>query len=108
MADIDSDEHGAHLGHLVRELHGEEIATDLTVHLLQHVGSLRQVERVPVAGGDDLGWHAVVSKHLFEHLVVVLASENGQAKSWMSEVSLVLHHELLKSEAKFLFILLVI
>ena len=108
MADIDSNQHGAHLGHLLRELHGEEVATDLTVHLLQDVGSLRQVERVPVAGGDDLGWDAVVSKHLFEHLVVVLASENGQAKSWMSEVSLVLHHELLKSEAKFLFVLLVL
>ena len=108
MANVDSDEHRAHLGHQLRELHGEEVATDLAVHLLQDVGCLRQVERVTVASGDDLRWHAVVSKHLLVHLVVVLASEHSQAKSGMFEVFLVFHHVLPESEAQFFFVLLVL
>lgn len=60
-----------------------------------------------IAGSDDLGWHAIVSKHFLVHLVVLLATEDSQAKCWMFELIFRCHHVLSKSEAELLFVLLI-
>ena len=99
MAYVNTNEHSANLLHGFREFHREEIATSLTVDLLQNVGGLAQIERISIAASDYLGRNLVLTEHLLVHLVDLLTSKNNKTKSGMSERTLLrLHHELHQAE----------
>ena len=74
MANINADKHGAHLLHLLWELHRKEVATCFAVYLLQDIGGFAQIERVPIAASDYLRWDLVLTEDLFVHLVDLLAT----------------------------------
>ena len=102
MAYVNTNEHGANLLHGIWEFHREEIATSLTVDLLQNVGGLAQIERISIAASDYLGWNLILSKHLLVHLVDLLTTKNDKTKSGVSELTLLgLHHELHQAELQF-------
>ena len=102
MAYVNTNEHSANLLHGFREFHREEIATSLTVDLLQNVGGLAQIERISIAASDNLRRNLVLTKHLLVHLVDLLTTKNDKTKSRVSELTLLrLHHEFHQAELQF-------
>jgi len=77
VADIDTNEHGLHVGHLVRELEVEEISTHLGVDLLQDVRGLGKIELHSVARGHNLRRDLVDSVQVFVGLIKLLISEHS-------------------------------
>ena len=105
MAYVNTNEHSANLLHGFREFHREEIATSLTVDLLQNVGGLAQIERISIAASDHLGRNLVLTKHLLVHLVDLLTTKNDKTKSRVSELTLLrLHHEFHQAELQFVLV----
>ena len=102
MAYVNTNEHSANLLHRFREFHREEIATSLTVDLLQNVGGLAQIERISIAASDNLRRNLVLTKHLLVHLVDLLTTKNDKTKGRVSELTLLrLHHEFHQAELQF-------
>ena len=102
MAYVNTNEHSANLLHRFREFHCEEIATSLTIDLLQNVGGLAQIERISIAASDYLRRNLVLTKHLLVHLVDLLTTKNDKTKSRVSELTLLrLHHEFHQAELQF-------
>ena len=54
MTHIDSNQHGPQLLHAIRKLHPEQVTTDLTIDLLQHIACLRKIEILRGVKVDDL------------------------------------------------------
>lgn len=54
MADVDTDQHGLAVLHLLGELEVEEVGAHLAVDLLEDVRGLGEVELLPIPGGDHL------------------------------------------------------
>ena len=102
MAYVNTNEHGANLLHGIWEFHREEIATSLTVDLLQNVGGLAQIERISIAASDYLRRNLVLTKHLLVHLVDLFTTKYDKTKSRVSELTLLrLHHEFHQAELQF-------
>ena len=86
MADVDADEHCAHLAHLGRELECVQVATHFGVHLAQDIAGLRQIESVSVLASDDLTGHAELLHQLFVGRVVVLIPQKNDDDLRVSEL----------------------
>ena len=93
MTHVNTNQHGLHRIHDVRELHLVQITASLAVDLSQDVGSLRHVEGTSVPASDDLRWDLVHLHDLLEHLIVLFAVKHADCHLWVSERGITtLHH----------------
>ena len=93
VANIDANQHGAHVVHGLGELQVEQVALDLRVDLPQDVRSLAHVELEAVASRDDLRRNLELMEKLLVHAVVVLVAENNDHDLRVAEVTVRrLHH----------------
>ena len=93
MADIDADQHCAHLIHGLRELQVEQVSLDLRIDLTEDVGRLAHVEFEGIARRDHLRRNVVLVEELLVHSVVVLVAEDDNHDLRVTEVAVRgLHH----------------
>ena len=93
MADIDADQHCAHLIHGLRELQVEQVSLDLRIDLAKDVGGLAHVEFEAISRRDHLRRNVVLVKELLVHSVVVLVAEDDNHDLRVTEVAVRgLHH----------------
>lgn len=86
MANIDTNQHGLHRGHLVWELDVVEVAANLGVDLLQNVGCLGEVEAEGVPDSDYLGGDLVLLVKLLVVLVDAFIAKHHDEYDWVAQI----------------------
>ena len=96
MANINSNKHGLHVLHYLRELQIEKVSSYLAIDLSQDIAGFGSIERESILGCNHLRWNLVLLEELLVHLVVVCIVKDNNNHHWMSEDTLWASHHVVE------------